>query len=141
MLVETVAFLETATTAATRAGFAAALQSRRVWLQKCRYRSLCVSIIYVGNGKVGGRGEQDIVPVARFIGPDGPRAPDDIGACDRAEITPVKAAGGATRCRVRICRPYRSELGRIEEGRHPRRTRRYRAARQAFGCNAEGSEQ
>ena len=50
------------------------------------------------------------------------------------------AMGGATRCRVRICRPYRSELGRIEEGRHPRRTRRYRAARQAFGCNAERPE-
>ena len=49
--------------------------------------------------------------------------------------------GGATQWCVRICRPYRSELGRIEEGRHPRRTRRYRAARQAFGCNAEGSEQ
>jgi len=37
--------------------------------------------------------------------------------------------------------PTDHELGRIEEGRHPCRARRYCAARQAFGCNAEGSEQ
>ena len=37
--------------------------------------------------------------------------------------------------------PTGRELGKIEEGRHPCRTRRYRAARQAFACNAESSEQ
>ena len=33
--------------------------------------------------------------------------------------------------------PTGSGLAKIEEGRHPCRARRHRAARQAFGCNAE----
>ena len=36
--------------------------------------------------------------------------------------------------------PTDHELGSIEEGRHPCRARRYCAARQTFGCNAERSE-